>query len=91
MVESWLYLANGRQRQLRHGEAIETALRALEVDSCCQEAYRLLMRSYLETSRPEEAVRSFQQARSVLNTELRMEPSIELMELHQRALLSLDR
>lgn len=91
MVEGLLFLAQGRQRQQRHSEALEVALRVLELDSCCQEAYRLVMRSYLDGGRPEEAVRSYQQARLLLASELAMEPSIELMELHQRALLSLNR
>jgi len=91
MLDALLYLASGRQSQERHSEAVEVALRVLDLDPCCQEAYRLVMRSYLEGGRPEEAVRSFHSARQILKNDLDMEPSIELMELHQRALLSLNR
>ncbi len=87
--DSLLFLAEERIKQTRHFEAIELALRALELDPCCQEACRLLMRGYLETGRAEEAVRAFQQVRHWIARELEMEPSLELLELHQRALLSL--
>lgn len=89
MVEALLSLAAGRMDQQRYSEALECASRVLEIDPCCQEAYRLAMKSYLESGRAEEVVRLFQQARQMLARELELEPSIELIELQQRALLNL--
>lgn len=89
MVEALLSLASGRLDQQRFGETLECSGRVLEIDPCCQEAYRLAMKSYLESGRAEEVLRLFQQARQLLARELELEPSIELIELQQRALLNL--
>ncbi len=73
----------------RFSEALEYVHRALEVDPCHQEGHLLAMHCFLTANRPEEAVRQFERAQRILRTELAMEPSIELLEAHQRALLSL--
>ncbi|GMU53381.1 MAG: hypothetical protein AMXMBFR33_25270 [Candidatus Xenobia bacterium] len=70
-------------------EALELARRVLEVDPCYQEAHLLAMQLFLDSSRPQEAVRQFEQCKRALRQGLGMEPSIEVMEIHQRALLSL--
>ncbi len=70
-------------------EALEFARQVLEVDPCHQEAHLLTMQLFLETGRPQEAVRQFDACKRLLRQGLGMEPSIELMEAHQRALLSL--
>ena len=75
--------------QQRPLEALEYAHRLLEIDSCCQEAYHLAMKANLDLKRPEEVVRLYEQCQRVLRRELAMEPSIALLETHQRALLSL--
>ncbi|MBI3927703.1 MAG: response regulator [Armatimonadetes bacterium] len=76
-------------QQGRYAEAVDFGLRALEWDPCFQQVYEMTMEAYLSQGRPEEAARIFEQARRVLRQELGLEPSIELMRLHQRALLSL--
>lgn len=70
-------------------EAAEHLGRILEIDPCHQQAHLMLMQGYLANGRPEEAVRQFERAQRVLKTELDMEPSLEMLETHQRALLSL--
>ncbi len=70
-------------------EATEHAGRILEIDPCHQQAHLVLMQGHLLAGRPEEAVRQFERAQRILHTELEMEPSLELLEAHQRALLSI--
>jgi len=84
-----LELARSCLEERLAAEAAEHAGRILEIDPCHQQAHLLLMRGYLAAGRAEEAVRQFERAQRLLKTELEMEPSLELLELHQRALLSL--
>jgi len=76
--------------QNQTAEVLDYGRRLLEVDPCCQEAYLLLMRANLALGRAEAAVRLFERCARALRQELAMEPSIELVEMHQRAILSLD-
>lgn len=69
-------------------ESIEYASRLLELDSCCQEGHLAMMRATTALGQPEAAIRQFESCRRILGRELGMEPSIALMEAHQRALLS---
>lgn len=78
------------EEQRRGDELGEFSRWMLEVDPCSQQAHVYLMRSLLLEERPEEAVRHFERARLTLARELAMEPSIDLLREHQRALLSLD-
>lgn len=70
-------------------EAVEQLQRLLEIDPCHQDAYRMSMQHYLAAGRPEEAVRVYKRCEKMLAQELQMEPSIDLVELYQRARLSL--
>jgi len=81
-------LLNLDQRQ-RYQEAMDYALRLLELEPCCQEAHLGIMRAHSQAGRHEAAVRQFEVARRALQRELQMEPSIALFEAHQRALLNL--
>jgi DNA-binding response OmpR family regulator/DNA-binding SARP family transcriptional activator len=77
------------EAQRRGDELAEFARWMLGIDPCCQQAHISVMRSLLLTERPEEAVRHFERTRTLLAQELAMEPSIELLREHQKALLSL--
>jgi DNA-binding response OmpR family regulator len=74
---------------LSPAETLEYAGRLLELDNCCQEGHLALMRASVALGQPEAAVRQFEAAKRTLHKELGMEPSIALLEAHQRALLSL--
>jgi two-component SAPR family response regulator len=75
--------------QERWREVVEYANRLLEVDACCQEGHLALMKAYLHLKRPEATVKQFETCKKVLKAELDMEPSIAILEYHQRALISL--
>ncbi len=75
--------------QGRYHEVLEFSKRVLEIDSCHQDSHLLLVQYYLAVNRPEEAVRQFESCKRILKNEMGMEPSIELLTAHQRALLSL--
>lgn len=77
------------EEQQRGEELGEFARWMLNVDPCSQQAHLSVMRSLLLTERPEEAVRHFERTRALLAQELAMEPSIDLLREHQKALLSL--
>ncbi|MCA9796710.1 MAG: bacterial transcriptional activator domain-containing protein, partial [Candidatus Eremiobacteraeota bacterium] len=62
---------------------------ALELDSCCQVCHRLVMESLLAQGQPEHAIKQFERCSAVLQRELGVEPSIELLRVHQMALLKL--
>ncbi len=89
MVSSFGKLCAWLEGQGRGEELGEFAQRILSVDPCCQQAHVFVMRSLLLTERPEEAARHFERARLLLTQELAMEPSIEMMREHQRALLAI--
>lgn len=82
-------LADWAHQREQHQECLEFARRLLEVDPYRQEAHLWVMQSCLALGRPEEAVRQFNSCSKVLKRDLGMEPSIKLLEFHQRALLSL--
>lgn len=70
-------------------QVLECSTRILQLDRCNQEAYRLGMQAYIQSGRPEQAVRLFERCSRTLKTELEMEPSIDLLSLYHRAKLSL--
>ncbi|MGE0490381.1 MAG: response regulator [Vulcanimicrobiota bacterium] len=90
LLQTFGRLCGWLEEQRRGDELGEFSRWMLEVDPCSQQAHVSLMRSLLLEERPEEAVRHFERARLTLARELAMEPSIELLREHQRALLSLD-
>lgn len=73
----------------RPREVLEFGGRLLELDPCCQDSHLAIMKAHLQLQRPESAVRQFEICKKALRQELNMEPSIALLEYHQRALLAL--
>lgn len=84
-----LALLEALTQQQRAAELLEYATRLLELDSLCQEAHLAAMRAHLWQGRPEASIRQFELCKKVLARELRLEPSIALLEAQQRALLSI--
>ena len=74
--------------QQRAAETLEYANRLLELDKYCQEGHLAAMKAHVWLGRPEAAVRQFEQCKKLLARELQLEPSIAILEAHQRALLS---
>lgn len=81
-------LGDAGLQQERLEAALDAAKMALELDSCCQEAHWVVMNCLIKTGRPESALRHFEMCRKTLAQELGIEPSIRLLEAHQRALLT---
>ncbi len=71
------------------GEALECALRLLDLDPYSQEACRAIMLAHTALGRPQEAIRQFEVHCRSLRQEMAMEPSLELVELYHRARLGL--
>ncbi len=71
-----------------YAECLSYAQRVLQWDPCCQESHVLAMRAYLAMGRHTDVVKQFDTSARVLKRELGMEPSIEAIELRQRALLA---
>lgn len=90
VLEQHLALSGGhRTESLLCSEAQEVCQRVLELDPCSQEAYRLAMLAFLESGRPQDAIRLYERCVKVLNREMKAEPSIPVLELYTRARLSL--
>ncbi len=76
-------------READAASALELAERTMELDSYHQEACLRLLNAHLALRRPEEAVRRFETFRKVLQRDLGLEPSIELLRAYETARLSL--
>ncbi|MBX3170967.1 MAG: response regulator [Candidatus Eremiobacteraeota bacterium] len=74
--------------QQRAAETLEYANRLLELDKYCQEGHLAAMKAHLWQGRPEASIKQFEQCKKLLARELQIEPSIALLEAHQRTLLS---
>ncbi|MBN9415078.1 MAG: response regulator [Candidatus Eremiobacteraeota bacterium] len=74
--------------QQRAAETLEYANRLLELDKYCQEGHLAAMKAHLWQNRPEAAIKQFDHCKKLLARELQIEPSIALLEAHQRTLLS---
>ncbi|MCA9794625.1 MAG: response regulator [Candidatus Eremiobacteraeota bacterium] len=68
-------------------EALEATTRALDLDSCRQEAHLLAMQAYLELGQPEAAIEQFRTCERALRQEYDIEPNTSLLEAYQRARL----
>ncbi len=88
LTQALLRLAQAQVKS-NPAEAVEHAERLLELDPCSQDGFLALMGALMALGKPEEAVRQFKLCAQRLREELAMEPSIALLEAHQRALLSL--
>lgn len=91
VVRAHLHLAEEalRQKGERSQEALEDALRALELQPCCQDAYRLAMEAQLALAQPVEVIRLYEKCQKVMARELQVEPGIPLLEMYHRARLLL--
>jgi DNA-binding SARP family transcriptional activator len=89
VLESLHRLCQLAEESTNHDQVLECTQRILQLDRCNQEAYRTGMQAYIQSGRPEAAVRLFERCSRTLKTELEMEPSIELLSLYHRAKLSL--
>ena len=89
VLESLSRLCQLAEEGQNHDQVLECSTRILQLDRCNQEAYRLGMQAFINSGRPEQAVRLFERCARILKTELEMEPSIELLSLYHRAKLSL--
>lgn len=89
LVESLLQLSEICFRQDQLWEVLEHSQRLLELDPCCQNACLIAMRSYLALGRAEEAVRLFERIKRCLHEELAIEPVTALLEMRERARISL--
>jgi len=76
-------------RQDQEGEALECALRLLDMDPCSREACEAAMRAQTALGRPQEALRQFETHARSLRREMRMDPCLELVELYHRTRLGL--
>lgn len=82
-------LAQSCQTLGLYPEVIEVANRALERDPCHQVLHRLIMEAYVGSGRPESALRQFEEATVILQEELGVEPSTDLLRAQQVARMSL--
>lgn len=89
VLESLHRLCQLAEETQNYDQILECSTRILQLDRCNQEAYRLGMQAFIQSGRPEQAVRLFERGQRTLKTELEMEPSIELLSLYHRAKLSL--
>ena len=64
-------------------QALQTALRAVEIDPLRESAHRAVIRVHLAEGNTAEAVREYQRFRSVLRHELDVEPTHRMTELMQ--------
>ncbi len=67
-----------------YDEVIKLAWRAVEMDPCREEAYRLLIRAYAEKGDRIAAIRAYKLCASNLQRELGMDPMPETQELYNR-------
>ncbi|MBS2039077.1 response regulator [bacterium] len=74
--------------QQRAAETLEYANRLLELDKYCQEGHLAAMKAHLWLGRPEASIKQFEHCKKLLARELQIEPSIAILEAHQRTLLS---
>lgn len=86
-IQALSQVANRELEMQRPQRALEAADRLVEISPCEEESYRLAMRAALMLGRHTQAVRLFETCKKTLRKELSMEPSIELLRLHQEALL----
>lgn len=90
VLEAARKLLDGGVEDGRNLEVLEYGERVLRLDPCCQQACLSVMGACLALARPEEAVRHFRMCQEALRRELGMDPGLDLLRLHQRALLNLE-
>lgn len=65
----------------RHGEAVAAAVASVHVDPLRESAQAALIRAHLAEGNRADALRQFEQFRSVLHAELGLEPTVHLRDL----------
>lgn len=76
-------LANLLLEEKREEESMEWAQKMLEFDSCCEEAYRILMLASYRTKRRSEAIRWYKKCKQELEKELGVSPMKSIVELYE--------
>ncbi|MEW6280611.1 MAG: BTAD domain-containing putative transcriptional regulator, partial [Candidatus Eremiobacterota bacterium] len=89
MLDALQRLVSGLVARQRWSEVLEYSQRLLELEPCSQEACLAIMKSHLAQGHPEQAIRQFEGFSALLKKELALEPSSTLLEMRQRALLSI--
>ncbi len=79
-------LMKGHEASGNDAEALEAALRLLELDPLSELAYQTSMRAYLRLGQRERALKMYERLVTNLRQELGAEPSPETKALHQRIL-----
>ena len=85
LAETLLTGLDGQADAVALSEVLEVCQRAVDIDSCCQQAYALTMKAHLQSGRAQEALKVFDRCQKILHRELHAEPSIPLLELQMRA------
>ena len=86
---STLYLSGATRLArllLDAGQTVEMLLwcqRVIRMDTCWEEAYRLLMRGYMANGNRPLAIRVYEQCRAALAEELGVEPMAETKRLYE--------
>lgn len=89
---STLYLSGATRLArllLEAGQTVEMLLwcqRVLRMDTCWEEAYRLLMRGHMANGNRPLAIRAYQQCQTALKEELGVEPMAETKRLYEELL-----
>jgi two-component SAPR family response regulator len=87
-VVVFAHLCEWLDAEAMYDELGEFARWMLQFDPCSQTANLHLMRALLGTDRPGDAIRHFERTRKLMASEFGLEPSIDLLREHQRALLA---
>lgn len=88
-IDAMTRVAQLFQLQGQPRESAEYAEKALQLTPESQELHLLLMRAYMASGRPEQAVRQYDVCRKILENDLGIEPSLALVEAYHRARLGL--
>ena len=104
--DDWVLAECGRIRQLRlhvlealagrlvargaYAQAMQAALRAVEIDPLRESAHRAVIQVHLAEGNTAEAVREYELFRSILRSELNVEPTQQMTELMRHLMRSDD-
>lgn len=74
----------------RYSNTLDYALRLLDIDPSSETTHLAIMKAWVGLGKPAEALEQFEEAEKLLREEYGTEPSIDMLEYRQRALLALD-
>ncbi|HSH01577.1 MAG TPA: BTAD domain-containing putative transcriptional regulator [Anaerolineae bacterium] len=83
-MTSATHLANLLLTTQAHVEAIHWCQQVLALDNCWEEAYRLMMRSYIAQNNRPAAIRLYQKCKQTLSDELNLPPMPATQKLYQQ-------